>query len=165
MNKKLIFLIWLFFIGHLIAQNGKIIGTVVDKETGEALPGCNIFIEGLMIGAASDADGSFIILNVPPGDYGVIAKMVGYRDVMQEGVTVVTNLTTKIDFELSQEAIEVEEVTIVDYKNPPVQKDLTSKIQVRTSDEIERIPKVTVQDLLTQQAGVMRWGRALGYVN
>jgi outer membrane receptor protein involved in Fe transport len=156
MNKKLLFCLLLFFVGQLFAQNGKIVGNVVDKETNEALPGCNIFIDGLMIGAASDVDGSYIILNVPPGNYNVVAKMVGYGEVVQEGVTVVTNLTTNIDFELTQEAIEVGEVTVLDYKNPPVQKDLTSKIQVRTSDEIERIPQVSVEDLLTQQAGIIK---------
>ncbi|NOX19471.1 MAG: TonB-dependent receptor [Chlorobi bacterium] len=159
MNKKMIYLIGaaLLFAGTVFSQSGgKIVGKVTDKETGEALPGCNVIILDLMMGAATDADGSYLILNVPPGEYDVKAQMVGYKALVQKGVKVISNLTTKVDFKISQEAVKLEEITVVEYKNPPVQKDLTNKIQARTADEIERIPKTTVEDLLTQQAGIVK---------
>ena len=41
-------------------------------ETGDPIPGVNIYIENSSLGAASDTDGFFIINNVPPGKYAVV---------------------------------------------------------------------------------------------
>lgn len=87
--------------------------------------------------------------------------MLGYGTIVQKGVKVVSNLTTNVEFELSEQAFEVDEVTVVDFKIPPVQKDLTNKIQARTSEEISRIPITTVNDLLTQQAGIVKQVRTM----
>lgn len=145
----------LFLFGQVLSQGGgKIIGTVTDSETNEPLPGCNILIEGTLLGAASDEDGYFMILNVPPGTYDVSAVMVGYVKKVQEGVKVVSNLTTKLEYSLRPELIEGEAITVEAYRTPLVQKDLTYKIQSVTGEEISRIPISTVGDILAQQAGV-----------
>ena len=79
-------------LGHLVvifmllsavtgfAASGKIAGKVYEKDTKSALPGANVFIENFWqndkaveldskIGAATDEDGYYVILNVPPGTY------------------------------------------------------------------------------------------------
>ncbi len=159
MKKKIFYYLFTLFIlgGQLFAQSsGKISGKVVDKKTGEPLPGVNIILKGTTIGSATDINGSYVILNVPAGSYNVLAKMVGYQTVIQKDVKVVSGLTTKLDFKISMESVNLKEVTVVEYKNPPVQKDLTSKVQARTSDEIARIPKSTIEDILTQEAGIIK---------
>jgi outer membrane receptor protein involved in Fe transport len=159
MNKLLFIMLslWLIFYNLNLAQDGgKIVGTLKDGSTGEKIPGCNIILQDLSIGAASDANGDYIILNVPPGEYTVRAQMVGYKTVLVENVKVISSLTTKIDFEMFEQAIEFGEVTVVDYKNPPVQKDLTSKIQARTAEQIARTTKSSVRDLVIQQSGIIQ---------
>ena len=42
---------------------GKVVGTIKDKETGEALPGVNVILVGTFQGAASDIDGYYFINN------------------------------------------------------------------------------------------------------
>ena len=56
---------------------GKIIGTVVDSETKEALPGANVMIEGTNLGAATNVQGGYIMLNVPPGTYTLKTSFIG----------------------------------------------------------------------------------------
>jgi len=51
----------------LAAQDGKLRGKVTDKESGEALIGANVVVEGTNLGAASDVNGDYIILTVPAG--------------------------------------------------------------------------------------------------
>ncbi|WP_243663569.1 carboxypeptidase-like regulatory domain-containing protein [Rhodothermus marinus] len=58
---------------------GRIAGVVTDAATGDPLPGVNVTIEGTTLGAASDIDGQYYILNVPPGRYTVRASMIGYQ--------------------------------------------------------------------------------------
>ena len=158
--KKLKLIVMALIVASLIspalAQNtGKIVGQVTDARTGEALPGCNIFIAGMSLGASSDQDGYYVILNVPPGVYDVHASMIGYTEQVQQGVRVVSNLTTQLNFKMKQQILQGEKITVVAYKTPPVQKDLTYKIQAVTAEEISQLPLNTMKDLLVQQAGVV----------
>lgn len=68
----------------VFAQTGQITGKVTDKQTGDALPGANIYLEGTSLGAASDLDGNFIILNVPQGNYTAVIRYIGYDKVTSE---------------------------------------------------------------------------------
>ena len=58
---------------------GKIAGTVRDARTGEPLPSVNVVIDGTTLGAATNPDGYFAIINIPPGRYKVTAALVGYK--------------------------------------------------------------------------------------
>ncbi len=107
-----------------------------------------------MLGDATDKDGNYLILNVSPGTYNVKAQMVGYNSQVIEGVKISSGLTITLDFKMNTETIELQEVKVTSYKIPPVQKDLTSKLQGRTGEEISQIPITTVKDILIQQAGV-----------
>ncbi|HDL59838.1 MAG TPA: carboxypeptidase-like regulatory domain-containing protein, partial [candidate division WOR-3 bacterium] len=51
------------FIGSLYAgTTGKITGRVIDKETGDPLPGANVVIVGTKIGTATDLDGYYFLI-------------------------------------------------------------------------------------------------------
>ena len=142
---------------NLFAQSGgKIVGTVTDASNGQPLVGCSIFIENLMIGDATDEDGDYLILNVTPGTYNIKAQMMGYNALVIEGVKVSSGLTVSLDIKLTPEAIEMQQVLVTSYKIPPVQKDLTSKLQGRTGEEISQIPITSVKDVLVQEAGVTK---------
>ncbi len=69
--------IFIFSAATLIAgTTGKIRGIVTEAATGEPLAGANVFLRGTLLGGATDADGLFIILRVPPGTYTIEASMV-----------------------------------------------------------------------------------------
>jgi len=65
--------------GTALAQNtGTIEGQLTDQKSGEPLISANIFIQSINKGAATDADGNFIIENVPYGDYQLRISYIGY---------------------------------------------------------------------------------------
>lgn len=158
----------------LAGTTGKIAGTVKDSQTGEAIIGANIIIEGTTLGAATNIDGYYVILNVPPGNYNMIASAVGYTRRTFSGVSVSIDLTTTLDIKMSSTVISVgEEVTVV-AKRDIIQKDLTSSQARVDAAQIETIPAREVNDVLSLQAGVtvgqggeihIRGGRAneIGY--
>ncbi len=153
----LIFCTLILMSSQAAAQSGgKIVGKITDASTGQPLVGCSIFIENIMLGDATDEDGTYLILNIPSGTHNVRVKMLGYNTQVVEGVKVSSGLTVTLDFELQPESIKMQEVTVTSYKIPPVQKDLTSKLQGRTAEEISQIPITTIKDVLVQQAGVTR---------
>ncbi len=108
--------ILLFFLTFTIisAQNktGKITGTVVDKDFGDALIGANVFIEGTTIGAATDIEGRYAIDNIPVGAYTVVYSMIGFQKQNVTGVIVKHGEVTKMDVALGTETYETEEVII-----------------------------------------------------
>ena len=69
MIKKCRLVAILFCISFLFASGGKITGHITSIETGEPLPGVNVVVEEILLGAASDQNGIFVILNVPTGNY------------------------------------------------------------------------------------------------
>ena len=131
---------------------GKISGRVVDGSTGDPLPGCNILMDGTVLGAASDLDGNYYILNIPPGTYTLRFMMIGYGQLRVTNVEVMTDLTTTIDAELNVEVMKGQEVTVV-AERPMIQKDLTSTTSIVGAEEMESLPVTEVGDVLAMQAG------------
>ncbi|HEY6906837.1 MAG TPA: TonB-dependent receptor, partial [Ignavibacteriaceae bacterium] len=132
---------------------GKITGRVVDSETGEPVPGCNIIIEGTTLGAASNQDGEFFIINIPPGTYTVRASMVGYKTYRVQNVKVLMDLTTTVEFKMEIQVLDIGEEVVVVAERPLIQKDVTSKQSIVSSDEILNMPVTTVKDILSTKAG------------
>jgi hypothetical protein len=77
------------------------------------MPSVNIVIRGTSLGAASDVDGYYSIINIPPGTYKVAASMVGFETSVMEDVVVTSDHTTPLNFALSSTVIEGAEVVVV----------------------------------------------------
>jgi len=131
---------------------GKIAGKVVDAKTREALIGVNVIIEGTVLGAATDLDGNYAIINIPPGVYNVKASAVGYSPVTKTDVRVSIDLTTTLNFELSEVAVQAQEVVVV-AERPLVQKDLTASTAIVNADQIKALPVTEFTQVLSLQAG------------
>lgn len=128
--------------GMLPAQtSGKISGTVKDAATGEPLFGVNIVIRGTTLGAASDAEGSYFILNVPPGEYDLTASMIGFQPVVMQGVLVHAGRTTEADFTLAETVLEMDEVVVAAVR-PDVEKEKTSTSAIIRFDDVQGLPGI-----------------------
>ncbi len=136
-------------------QTGKISGTVRDKKTGEALYGVNIYIPGRNIGAASGKDGYFVILNLSPGTYRVIASMIGYRKVIFKNVYVSSGKTTTLNIEMEARSEELKDEVVVTAEEPVIKMDLTSSELTVTAKEISSLPIENLNDIIKQKAGVV----------
>ena len=136
---------------------GKIAGKVTDANTGEPLLGANVIIEGTTMGAATDAEGDYFIINIPPGTYNLKVSMIGYTSQALVDVAVNIDRTTNIDFSLESGSISTNEVVVTAQK-PVIRKDLTSSIVEINSKEIDVSPQHDVQSMLKQQRGIL-----LGY--
>ncbi len=153
-----------FLVGGAFAANtGKIVGRVVDAETGEGLANVNVVILGTTMGATTDLDGLYFILNVSPGTYEVKASEVTHAAVTYSNVKVATDRTTRVDFELNPTVIEAEEVVFVS-KRPMIRKDATDSRTTRTAEDIAMMPVENVKEVVKLTVGAVgsnfRGGRA-----
>jgi hypothetical protein len=97
MNRLPAFILFIFFTLFTILQassTGKIAGRITDKNSGEPLITANVLIKDFQMGDATDLDGYYLILNVPPGEYTLVVMYIGYRTVEVSEVNVSIDLTT-----------------------------------------------------------------------
>lgn len=91
---------------------GRVVGKLVDAETGDPLIGANVLLEGTTLGASSDLDGTFVVMNVPPAAYTVVVMYVGYRETRVENVKVAPGQSVKLDLSVKPEVIESAAVVV-----------------------------------------------------
>ncbi|GJQ62968.1 MAG: hypothetical protein SCALA702_20210 [Melioribacteraceae bacterium] len=153
--RKLLFLLLsvIFSISTFAGTTGKIAGTITDATTGEPLIGVNVILEGTSYGAATDLEGYYTILNIPPGKYNLKASFIGYTPSTIIDVRVNIDQTTLIDISLQEENIEMGEVVIV-ATQPVVQQDVSSSRANISSEEIEALPTTEVNSVVALQAGI-----------
>jgi len=134
---------------------GKIAGVVLDAKNGEPLPGVNIVVDGTFMGASTDQDGYYVILNVPPGVYNVQALFIGYSTIEVSEAKISADLTTKVNFDMKETTLEIADVINVVAERPMIQKDEVSTRHYVTSAEIELQPIDSFQEIAKNQAGVV----------
>jgi outer membrane receptor protein involved in Fe transport len=127
----------------LAGETGKIAGRVVD-DSGQPLPLANVVITGQTLGAASDVNGYYVILNMPVGTYTIEASMIGYRAMNVTDVRVEPDRTATVDFRLSASAINLPGVTVRAEK-PMVSKDVISARYSLPAREISFLPAEYLQ--------------------
>jgi len=133
---------------------GKLTGKIMDKVTGEALPGVNVVIEGTNLGAASDENGQYFVLNVPVGRYNVTTSMMGYTKLQKTEVLITIDRITTLNFLLEPTVIEGSVVTVVAERDI-LHKEVSSSQVVTTNEQILEAPAIrTVQDYLSKQVGM-----------
>ena len=146
------------FIGILFAgTTGKIAGKVTDASTGEPLAGANVMIPGTVFGASTDEVGDYFIINIPPGTYDVSAGYIGYEKKVSSNVRVSIDQTTSIDFGLNASVIEGAAVDVI-AERAIIEQDITGSKSVLTSDFLDNMAVVDLEDALSQQTGFVDVG-------
>jgi len=148
------FYVLIFSNSALAGTTGKVAGRVTDADNGEGLPGANVVIEGTTLGAATDVNGNYVILNVPPGVYNVTFSFVGYQSVRVKEMRVSVDFTTTLNSKLKATTVEVGTVEVIGERQPLVRQDLTNTTVAVNSETIESLPVDAVQDIIRLQSGV-----------
>jgi iron complex outermembrane receptor protein len=106
----------LFWAGPVFAQDqtGDISGRVTDAMTLQPIANANVFVEGLLLGAVTGPQGTFVVSDVPVGTHRVRATLIGYAPLTQE-VTVTAGETVTVDFSLQIQAVVMEEIVTTGY--------------------------------------------------
>lgn len=138
----------------LLAAGGKIKGKVTDRESGEALIGASVQVEGTSYGATTDVNGVFTILNLDAGTYTLKASYIGYQTITLANVRVTSDLTSEANFALPAEGVSVQTVEIV-AQRPLIEKSATSQTRIVDADVLSAIPVRNVNTIAATQPGVV----------
>ena len=150
-----VFILLILITSSHAGTTGKLVGNITDATTGEGLPGVNVIVENTTFGAATDLDGNYIIIGIPPGKYTIVASYISYRDMRVTDVEINIDKTRHVDIELQQAALELDEEIVIVAERPLFKKDLTSTESSVGKDVIETLPVENLDDVVNLQAGVV----------
>jgi TonB-linked SusC/RagA family outer membrane protein len=133
---------------------GTISGTVTDAGTHEPLAAVNIQLEGTRLGALTNENGAYHIAGVPPGNYTISARRLGYARVSRT-VTVTESSNTTADFALEKSATSLDEIVVTGTPQQQTKRALGNALGKVNAAEITQVaPPPNVQQLLNNVPGV-----------
>ena len=139
--------------GPLSAQTGSVTGVLVNGETGEPLSNVEVFLDGTDHRVASNNQGRYLILNVPPGEYELVAQLIGLREERRE-VTIGADASEVIDINMFPRAVELEGVVVTGTAIAAQKREVGNSISLVTGEELAYAGAINLEDALR--------GRALG---
>lgn len=147
------------------AQNSRVVGRVVDAQSGRPLAGAQVMVDGTRLGALAGVDGRYLIRMAPPGTLAVRAVMIGYATKTVTGLTVAEGGAVEVNIALDQSAVELEGITVSagqergsvaraldeQRRSVNVMSAITNEEMARSPDSdaaaaVKRVSGVTVQD-------------------
>lgn len=166
MLRKLNFLLVSVFLtvtyGYAQTGLGTIRGTVKDGDTKQPIPFCKVVLiqnGNIKAGANTDFDGKFQINAVAAGEYDVEVRneTEGYQPAALTGVVVSSDKITFLDdlvISKPKNIQDIEEVVVVAYKVPLIDKDGGASGATVTREDISRLPVRSAAGVASTVGGV-----------
>ena len=157
--KALLATLVLLCVGATIAYGattGAISGVITDSQTGEPVVGATVMIMGTNLGASTDVDGRYTILNVPVGTYTLQISSVGYATVEVSNLAVSVELTTYQSQQLSSEATDIGTTIQVTAERKLIIEDKTTSVNIVGRDELLAMPTRGFEQVIGIQNSVVR---------
>jgi outer membrane receptor protein involved in Fe transport len=144
------------FIYNLSAQNtGSLSGSVSDSENNHPLSNAEILLKNTIFGAVSAEDGSFLIHNIPAGDYIISISYMGYSAITQN-INLNSGENLHLTFNLEPAFFEINEIMVeADKPYSAASSRLVRKIDMKlrptrsAQDMLQLVPGL----FITQHAG------------
>ena len=159
MKKGIIYTLTLLIaiMGKLSAVYGQadatLSGKVTIKETKAILPGAVVYLVGTYHGGTVQADGTYTITDIKPGNYNLKVKYPGYAEFMKTGIKINPGKNT---LDIIMEEQTVEKTVVIEGERPDHDlDDGNSKINVSSKDLKDMIAN-NIQDVVALQNGVQQ---------
>ena len=120
-------------------STGVIFGTVNDAVSKQPIIGANILVIDTNLGAATNAEGEFRIEGLQPGTYNIRISSIGYKTVVKTDLVVSSSKPLRIDVEIMEVPIELNDVTVTTDYFSREPTDLISSASFN-NEEIRRAP-------------------------
>ncbi|MFC1540393.1 carboxypeptidase regulatory-like domain-containing protein, partial [Gemmatimonadota bacterium] len=143
-----------------VPGTGTIRGRVTDADTGNPAAAVNIFLlltddTPTTMGAFTNPDGEYVIINVPPGRYNVRVTMVGYETVSYDDQQVVADTNSIRDISLNPTTLNTGEVVTMTHDRNMIQRDVAATQQSYRIEEMERMAVSSTAQILNLQTNTI----------
>jgi hypothetical protein len=136
---------------------GTLSGKVTD-EKGKPIVGATIRVNGTPRGAFTKADGKYIVVNIPAGDFTISIKAVNFKE-FKATVNISADQTTELNVKLSESTAQTKDVIVTaDKDRQMVSKTQIGSLRNNQGEDNVRIARETVQGVVALNAGVQSSG-------
>lgn len=147
----------------VFADTGTIRGNVTDEKN-NPISYAVLVIQGTHMGASSDVNGKYVILNLPAKTYTLRASAVGYR-AKTSSVSVTEGQTATQDFTLTEDALNMQEVISTGTYTPTPKNESTIAISTLTANDLVQANPRSTTEVLRYIPGFTRVESSGGEVN
>ena len=130
-----------------VAQEGTIVGQVVDRGTLQPVRSAQVMIPAIQMGTLTGANGQFALENVPAGTHTVQVQSLGFETANQE-VTVGDGEEVEVDFQLASRAVALDELVITGAGVVQERRQLGQTIETISPGDIETSVATSMSELL-----------------
>jgi iron complex outermembrane receptor protein len=134
-------------------RGGDIHGTVTSAETHAAIPSAHLAVTTPARAAVSNERGAYVLRDLPAGRYEVLVTALG-REARRDSVTVTSGGSTTLDVALKQGSLLLSSVIISATRTPTAASQVTSTVNVLSTEHIQTSAARESQDLLREIPGV-----------
>jgi len=134
------------------SQTGTLSGTV-KKANNETMPYATVQIINPIMGISADANGNFIIKDVPVGERKLKITSVGFVPITKT-VTVTANKNETIDFILKEDVLNLNEVVVSGTRYGQNRKESAVIVSVLTPKILQATQSIALSEGLNYQPGV-----------
>jgi len=140
---------------------GRIVGRVVDTETGRALPGAQVVVDGTTVGVLAGVEGRYILLRVPAGFVDIRAVMIGFATKTITGIAVPPGGTVEVNIALDPTALALDAIVVTAAEERgsvaralDEQRTALNLVSAITSEEMSRSPDGDAAEAVKRVSGV-----------
>jgi len=126
--KKLLSVIFVFFVGSIMVAQTTISGTIKEAKTEQPIPGANIKVVGKSIGTTTDFDGNFSLTVTQNPPFTIAVSLMGFTTVKVE----ITQNNQKVNVSLEESATALDEVIVSASRTP--ERILESPVSIEHMD-------------------------------
>lgn len=124
-------------------------GRVVDKQSGETLPGAHVYLTALRVGTTTNTAGFYAISSLPPGPYSVRVSYLGYNTV---DTTLIAG-SNPARVELQPSTLESEGVVVQEEQDEEPETQRLPGMMSLSLEQLEQLPSLGEPDLFK----ALRW--------
>jgi outer membrane receptor for ferrienterochelin and colicin len=140
---------------------GRIVGRIVDAETGRGISDAGIQLVGTTMGVTSGFDGRYTLISVPAGTVTLQVRLLGYQPKTVTGLQLGAGATLEQDISLSPATVQLETTIVTaDAERGSVsaaldaQRNATGIVNAVTSEQIQKSPDGDAAQAVQRVSGV-----------
>jgi len=151
--------ILLFGVDIVWSQStGSVTGRILNAESGRALIGANVILEGTSYGSTTSQSGTYRLQQLPTGDYTLIVRYIGFEEKKEE-ISITAGQQLELDFRLTPAAFEGDDVVITALAEGRVRAlnlQRSSEVirNVVSSEQMEQFADANLAGALTRISGL-----------
>jgi outer membrane receptor for ferrienterochelin and colicins len=151
-KKSLLLTIFIYSCYFSIAQRGTVFGSVYIQ--GKPAEFATIQLKGTSTGTATDMNGSYVLENIPYGIHTLKADMVGMESREQEININASQSRIKLDFELQELAISINEIVVTGTKTFKRKSETATIVNILDSKTLNNLQVCNLSEGLKFQPGL-----------